>query len=220
MRIIRRVVLWLLVAVVVIAGAAVVVMLSAGGRVITTAVNSFGPQLLGVPVTLKDATFSPLQGRATLSGLHVGNPEGFYTPSLLEADTIAIDVEVLSLFAGTAHIRKIEIKKPRITFERGPDRSNIQALQDKLSGKKPKAAPGTTPAPPPPPGSPAAKKAQKKVIIDELVISDPQLNASLTMLNGHYLIVALGQIDIRDIGKDKGGVTFNDAIRIIVTAIT
>jgi uncharacterized protein involved in outer membrane biogenesis len=223
MRRILRIILGTLAVLIAIVAIIVVVLLSRGGTIVMTAVNTVGPQMLGVPVSLTNASFSPLRGEVTLQGLHVGNPDGFKTPSLFDVATVEIGVDVASLFRDTIHIRRVHIENPKITYEKGNDSDNISVITDRLSGKKQRApaGEGATPPPPKPPQekSPAEKKPEKKVIIDELIVKDPQLNASLTALGGHYLAVSLGTINVKDIGKEQGGVTFQEAIKIIVKSI-
>lgn len=194
-------------------------LLSAGGT-IKTAVNAFGPGLLGVPVTLRDADVRPLSGTAHLRGLHVGNPPGFSTPALLDVDEVAVELDILSLFSDTIHVRRALVEKPRFTYERGEDKSNVSVVQDTLgAGKKKEKPPAEETAGSPAGRKPGAKKAEKKVIIDELIVKDPQLNASLTALNGRYVAVKLGDIEVRDIGRAEGGVTFSEAVRQIFASV-
>ena len=218
---------WLLAIVFLFLAGVVVTLFFAGGNLIKSGVNKFGPQLLGVPVTLQVAELHPIRGTAELKGLHVGNPEGFNAPSLFDVADISIALDTATLFSGTIHIRRIFIEKPRITYEKGNGKSNVGVVSDKLGGGKKERPPDDgTAAPPPPPEKPAApkppepaKKPEQKVIIDELTINDPQLNATITALGGNYISVPLGQIEVKDVGKAQGGVTVSEAVKIIVKAV-
>ena len=53
-----------------------------------------------------------------------------------------------------------------------------------------------------------------------MVVRNPKLNLSVTATGGHYLPIALGQIELKDVGKENGGVTFADAINIILSLVT
>jgi hypothetical protein len=187
-----------------------------GGAVIKRGVNTFGPAVMGVPVTLADASLRPFSGKARLTKLHVGNPEGFKTPALFTLGDVDIELNVRSLFSDTIIIHKIFINAPEITYERGLLSSNFGKLLKQLEGGD-KGAETAGKA-----GAPAKEDAGggKKVIIEELVVRDPRLNVSVTAAGGHYIPVALGQVEIRDIGKKSGGATFADAIRIIFSVLT
>jgi hypothetical protein len=206
-----KVVLLLFVIVVV----AIVVLLNFfGGAVIEKTVNLAGPQILGVPVTLEDASLALLRGHVRLKGLRVGNPEGFHTDSLFDLGLLEIDLDVKSLGTDTIHIRKILIEAPGITYERGLTTSNIGKLLEHLEspeapdeGKKPEEKPAP------------AEEGSTKVIIDQFVLSDARLKVSITGAAGLAAPIPLPTLELNDIGKEEEGASFASVIRDIVKAI-
>jgi len=193
--------------------AAVAGLMFAGGPVIKSAVNTFGPKVLGVPVTLAGAKFMPFRGKIQLTKLHVGNPEGFKTPSLFDLGDMDIELDSRSLFTDTILIHKIAIAAPEITYERGLLGSNFSTLLEKMQGGKDSGKDvkqtGTE-----------AEGPAKKVIIEQLTVSDPKLNVSIVAAGGHAIPIALGQVELKDIGKESGGVTVADAMKIILSIVT
>jgi len=186
-----------------------------GGSMIKGGINTFGPTIMGVPVTLADATFRPFSGKVQLKKLHVGNPEGFKTPALFELGDVDIELDARSLFSDTIVIHKIYVNAPEITYERGLLSSNFGKLLEQLEGDA-ETADGKKEK------KPAADAAGggKKVIIDELIVRDPKLNVSITAAGGHYIPVSLGQVEMKDIGRKSGGATFADAIKVIFSVLT
>ncbi len=55
--------------------------------------NTGAPAALGVPASLQDLQFRPLRGKASLEGLHIGNPEGFKTDGLLDLASVSIRLD-------------------------------------------------------------------------------------------------------------------------------
>jgi uncharacterized protein involved in outer membrane biogenesis len=186
-----------------------------GGRMVCQGVNAFGPQVLGVPVTLEGATFRPLAGTIKLRNLQVGNPQGFNTPALFDLGAVNLELNSRSLFSDTIVIHKVEVVAPHITYEKSLRGSNISALMKQLQGAEKKAAEQPAAA-----KTPAQPGPAKKVVIEELVVSDPALNVSITAAGGHYVPVKLGRVEIKDIGKEHGGATFADALAIVISVIT
>ncbi|HMP77145.1 MAG TPA: AsmA family protein [Kiritimatiellia bacterium] len=208
MRIAKKIVLIL---VLVLAGL-IVFLQYFGGATIKQAVNTGGPLVLGVPVKLERATLRPIAGHAHLGGLTVGNPEGFKTDSLFQLGHIDIELDTRSLLGDTIRIRKIDIKDPKITMERGLTKSNLGALLEKLESKDAGAKPAeTTEKTPAKPG--------KKVIIDEITIAGAQLNLSLTAMGGFAAPLPLPPLTLRDLGKESEGASFTDVITDVVKAI-
>lgn len=185
-----------------------------GGVMVKGAVNGLGPAVMGVPVTLEKASFKPLSGKIKLTNLHVGNPKGFKTPALFDLGEVNIELDPRSLFKDTIVIHKIAVVAPHITYERGLLDSNFGALMKQFESgdaeKKPEEkASGAK-----------EKKEGKKVVIDELTVVDPALNLSVTAAGGHYVPIKLGKVELKDIGKEHGGVTFPDAMKVIFSIIT
>lgn len=196
-------------------GALVVVLVAGlslfGGAIVKNAVNGVGPMVMGVPVTLEKAAFQPLSGKIRLTGLIVGNPEGFKTRSLFSLGDVDIVLDVRSLFKDTIVIRRIAVLAPHITYERGLLESNFSALQKQLEGDSKKSS-----------STPESKKENpgRKLIIEELIITDPALNVSLTVAGGAAIPIKLGNVELKDVGKEGGGVKVSDAIKIIFSVIT
>jgi uncharacterized protein involved in outer membrane biogenesis len=200
---------------VVVLVAIVLILNSFGGRLIQKTVNVAGPAALGVPVSLEKAEFHLLRGHVLLKGLTVGNPDGFKTDGIFELGQLTVDLNTRSLLSGVVHIRKILIDAPKITYERGLTSSN---LGDLLAGleKKPDPAGEETPVVE---EAPADEAGGVKVVIDELVVSDAQLNVSLTVAQGLSAPLPLPTITLRDIGKETGGAGFMEVIQKVLGAI-
>lgn len=185
-----------------------------GGATIKQAVNTGGPMVLGVPVTLQDAKLRPLAGYIHLAGLHVGNPEGFQTDGIFDLGHLDIQMDTRSLMGDTIHIQKIEIKNPKITLEFGLTKNNIGALLENLEGEKKEGGEET----------PAGKtetneEGGKKVVIDEISISGAQLNLSIKGMAGLSAPLPLPPLTLRDIGKEDDGASLTDVLARVVKAI-
>ncbi len=65
----------------------------------------------------------------TLYGFTVGNPPGFSSGNLLEADEVAAEVGLFSLFSDRIDIHSVVLRRPRFTLETNADgHSNLSAL--------------------------------------------------------------------------------------------
>ncbi len=167
-------------------------------RVIRSAVETYGPEVTKSEITLGGINVSPLSGEAQLSNLVVGNPPGFKTPSAFKLGAMRVSLEVGSVLSDTIAIREIIISAPEITYELGPGGSNIAVLQKNVQeftgggGKD-----GS--------GSPEAAGGGKKVTIDRLLVENATLHVSAAILKGEAITLPLPNIEMKDIGKEKGG---------------
>ncbi len=187
-------------------------------QIVLKGVNAAAPGLLGVPVTLQGSDFSLVRGRAALQGLHVGNPEGFKTPGLLDLGSVSVRLDNASLLTDTIVIREIAIDGLVVTYEKGLLNSNLGALIDQLSAGEDEPEADEKEAPPA-----AEEKPAKKVIIEKLTITGSKMNFSVTgaaaLTGGGSIPVPLPPITLTDLGKDQDGVTLLEAVQRILNEI-
>ena len=183
-------------------------------KIVVQTVNEVGPVALGVPVTLQDAQVRPFRGKASLSGLHVGNPEGYKTDGLLDLGSIVVRLDVSSVLSDVVVVKEIAIDGLVVTYEKGLLNSNLGALIDQLSAAEeaPEAA-----------GETGQEKPGKKVVIEKIVIADSQMNLSVTgaaaLTGGGALPIPLPKITLTDLGKEKEGVTLVEAFAHVLKAV-
>ena len=211
MKWVKRIGIGLIVVVVVVIVAVMFFM----GSIIKTGVETGGPMVLGVPVKLESARFRPLTGKVRLTGLAVGNPEGFKTPNAFVLGRFQADVNVASLFSDTIIIERILIEAPEITFEQSLKGSNIGALMKQMESKAPAEEPAEdAPAEPDEP-----KKAGKKVRIDDFLLQGARVNLSMGLMGGKAMPIPLPPIHLTDIGKGEDGATMQEAVTEIMGSV-
>jgi len=188
-------------------------------RVILKGFNAAVPSALGVPATLENASLSLIGGNASLQGLHIGNPEGFKTDGLFDLDSVAVKLDNASLLTDTIIIKEITITGMQLTYEKGLRDSNLGALIEQLSaGKEDEPAEEEETE-----EEAEEEETGKKVVIENLTITDSQMNFSITgaaaLTGGGSIPIPLPPITLTDLGKEKDGVTIPEAIRRILTAV-
>lgn len=208
MKIIKNIALTLVVLLIVV-GIAVSFFL---GGIIKTAVETAGPAVAGVEMTLDKASVKLLRGKINLKGLVIGNPEGFKTPSLMELSELVIDIDIKSLATDTIVIKQIHIDGPQITYERALKASNISKLQDNLAVEEPKDEPKEE--------KEASTKPAKKVIIDDFLLENGKINISITLAGGKQMTIPLPTLHLEDIGKESDGASIAVIIKEVTAAIS
>jgi uncharacterized protein involved in outer membrane biogenesis len=183
------------------------------GQIIKTAVETVGPQVAGVPVTLEKAGINLLSGNVTLKGLVIGNPEGYNTPSAMELGHFAVDLKMASLFTDTIVIKKIHITGPQITYEKGLKDSNLSRLQNNLAPAEAEKPAEEKPAPE------KKKGPGKKVIIEDFLFDDAKIHVTLTALAGKKLTLPLPPIHLQDIGKASAGASISEVVNKVLGAV-
>jgi len=173
-------------------------------KIVEKGVTTFGPQLTLTAVTLEESNISLFSGEGELKGLVIGNPKGFSSNNALSLDRIKVSIDVKSVFSDNILIKQILIDGPKISYELAGKKSNINAILDNMnsSAEKEEKAKKTE-----------SKKegTQKKVIIDLLKITNGKVDLAMTALGGKGFSIGLSDITIRDLGREKGGLSLAEA---------
>jgi uncharacterized protein involved in outer membrane biogenesis len=183
--------------------------------IVKKGVETVGPRLTKVEVRLDSADISPFSGSGRLSGLLVGNPDGFKTPLAIKVGSVKVAVEIGSVLSDTIVIDEVNVQAPEITLEGNLNGNNLTKILDNLEGAQ-SSAPAPSPAPAsssssaPAGTSPAAPaKPEKKYILKEFDIEGGKINLSLTIpgLAGKSATVPLPPLHLQNIGVAENGVT-------------
>jgi hypothetical protein len=182
--------------------------------IVKKGVETVGPQLTKVTVTLGSADISPLSGGCQLKDLFVGNPDGYKTPSAIKLGSVKVAVDIGSVMSDTITINEINIQSPEITFEGGFGGNNLSTILNNVKGSGTDngeaSASGT---------KPTAANGGKKFIVKDIVIEGAELHASLTGLGGKELTLPLPTLHLQNIGSQGNGVTASQLVDQILTPL-
>lgn len=164
------------------------------GGIVKSGVNKFGPSITQTSVGLEDATLSPLSGEGTLTGLSVGNPEGWGPGDAFRLGKVHISMEPFSVLDDHIVINELTIEEPQFFYETKFVSSNIGDLLKNIENAigKPGAQPKTD------------KGEPIKLVVKKLVMKEGRVNIGAV---GQQLSIPLPPIDMADIGVQEGGVT-------------
>lgn len=166
---------------------------------VKAAIENFGSEMILAPVRVAKVDLSATDGKGSLSGLSVGNPQGFETSHAFRAGRIELSLDPSSLAADVILIHRILIDSPDISYEKNDSGTNFDAIQRNveryLGSDK------------------AGKEAPRKMIIESLVIRNAKVN-----YNG-MLDLKLPDIELRNVGKKSGGATSAQVTKAIVAEL-
>ena len=150
---------------------------------------------------------------ASLTGLYVGNPDGYKSENIFALGQIDVDLERGSLLSDKIIINKIHIQKPEISYEKTLMSSNIKALLKNIEAFSGSAEEADTPAES---EEPAPDGAQKQVVIKELIIEDGTIFVGLM---GAGTTVPLPRIEMHDIGEAGNEKSMVEVIDLVLTEV-
>lgn len=164
------------------------------GPIAKAGVNKYGPGITQTKVELQDAKISPLSGEGTLTGLTVGNPQGWSAADLMRIGKVHISMEPKSVLQDHIVINELTIEQPEFVYETRLVASNVGDLLKNIE----KSIGGTSNEPKSKDGKPI------KMVVKKLVLKQGRVTVGL---GGTALPVALPEINMTDIGVAEGGVT-------------
>lgn len=189
---------------------------------IKAVIEKYGSEATQTSVTLKSVKIGIREGSGELNTLAVKNPKGFSSADAITLGDIKVALDLSTLQSDTIVIKDVTILQPSVLYEYAGGGGNLQALQKnvqsyaaKFSGGKtePNKSAGD-------PGQSASKQPEKKVIIENLVIRDGKVAATHQALQGRTISAPLPTIQLKDIGKDKGGATPAEVAEKVIGAIS
>jgi len=190
--------------VVVVVGVGLYVLFANLGSVLKAAIEKIGSEATQASVKVERIDLSASSGEGKIVGLVVGNPKGFKTPQAFGLGEVGLKVDVASLKSDVVTIREVAIGAPKIVYEHASGGSNLEVLKANVARFAEAQGRGAK--------APAERKEksadkERKLIIERLVVRDGEVAVSHALLQGKALTAKLPSIELRDIGKAKGGAT-------------
>lgn len=168
------------------------------GSIVKAGVNRFGPSITQTKVQLEGANLSPLSGSGTLTGLSVGNPQGWTGNNAFFLGKVHIDVQPFSIFGDHIVINEIAIDQPEFTYETKIVSSNIgdllKNIEQSLGSQQ--QQPG---------GEPKAKNGKPlKLEVKHFVLRNGKVSLGV---GTQVITMPMPPVELNDIGTSQGGVT-------------
>ncbi len=201
------------VAVVLVVGLVIFLTLSLDSLV-KKGVETVGPQITKTEMKLEKASISILSGSGALHGFHIGNPEGYKTPTAIKFGEASVGVKPGSVLSDKIHVTHVKVVGPEITFEGAlGSKNNLSKIMENVEEATGGSAPADKSSPP------ADSGASKKLQVDDFLISGAKVNVTLTALGGRQLTVAIPDIHMTNLGSGPEGITAGELTKLVLKNI-
>jgi uncharacterized protein involved in outer membrane biogenesis len=214
-----------LVVLVVLIGAAAYFLLSNLDGYIKTAMEKYGTEATQAEVKVGGVKIGLRDGSGQITNVTIANPKGFTAPQAFSLGEVKLVVDPATVTKDVITIKEVLIDKPQVSYEPNLGGSgnletiqkNVAAYAAKMGGGGSGSASSGAPA-----SSASGAKPEKKFIIDRVTIQGGQVSIkspALTQANQN-VYAELPAINLRDIGKAKGGATPAEISNEIIGAIS
>jgi hypothetical protein len=161
-------------------------------HLVASAITRYGSAMTGSAVKVGSVNLDTANGRGSLHELTVANPPGFRLPYAFKANTIELEVDLLTLTDDVVLVRKIAVLAPEIGYEKGQVQTNIDAIQKNIATYLGPSKPGSK---------------GKKLIVQDFVIRNARAVARAPLVGDQTATVSLADIHLRNLGQAQGGLT-------------
>lgn len=181
--------------------------------IVKQALEHWGPDVVGAPVSVGSVNISARNGKGAIYGLEIGSPAGFTAKRAARFGEIRVAVEPSTLTDKVIVIHEIAIDAPTITYERGNKSANLDAIQSRIDAYAKRAAAAESSK------SDSPTDLRRRFVIERLSITGGKVVMTNAALKGQGLTFDLPEIQLRDVGKGKGGVTASEAAAVVASAL-
>ena len=182
------------------------------GPLITTAVNTYGPEITKTEVRLGGVDISLLSAEARLKEVFLGNPEGFESPQAMSVGSVRLNIDEKSLTQDTIIIDTIEVIAPDITYEKARGTDNFRAILNNVTkGVQTRNQPSEE--------APEEKGKGKKLVIRNFIVKDGKVNLAVSVVQGKTISASLPDIHLKDLGKEKEGASPGEIFEKVMAAL-
>lgn len=178
-------------------------------------VETVGPQITKTEMKLEKANISVLSGSGALHGFHIGNPEGYKSPSAIKFGEASVGVRPASVLSDKIHVTHVKVVGPEITFEGTlGSKNNLSKIMENVEAATGGGAATDKPADPS-----ADSGAAKKLQVDDFLISGAKVNVTLTALGGRQLTLSIPDIHMTNLGSGPEGITAGELTKLVLKNI-
>ena len=174
-------------------------------RLIKNAIETQGSQMTGAAVRVGSVNISALDGRGELSNLVIGNPPGFKSLYALKVEHVIIAIDLASLAKQVVRVRRIEVDAPHVIYEMGLAATNFDVIQKNIAKSL---------------GAGDANQTGKRIIVEHFNLRNAKAEASSVLMNGKTVGMPLPDVVLKDIGRERNGVTAEQFGQIVIGALT
>ena len=171
----------------------------------TGVANSVVPKITGTKFYIERFYVNPWTGAVRINNVKLSNPEGYGEAPAFSMTSLTLDLALTELFSDKLHVKELLIEDPFASYYSHDGVNNIDAILanvDKALGLKEEKEAEEKKEPE------DKAKSQLKVIIDHVRISGTKVKL---MENDVIPPMPIMTIDLKDIGKESDGASFDEA---------
>jgi len=189
-----KVLLLLVAGVIVVVVAAIFILLQNLDALVKTGIEKYGSQAAGTTVRVESVHIELKEGRGTIRGLSVANPQGFSKESIFSLGEISLALDPASLTTDLPIIKEIRVAAPVLRYEVNAEaKTNLSVLQGQLKHEKGDSS-----------QAPPQGEDNVRLLVKRISVAGGQGILDLSALGGRRLEAKLPPLTLNNLGGKKG----------------
>ena len=161
-------------------------------------IETQGSKITNQTVLVKSVEMKLTKGSGAINGFSLSNPEKYNYPNAFSFETILLDINISSLTDDTIVIDEIRINNPQAFVELSQTGSaNLSDILNDIEKNLPKSE--STEA-----ETETGTQSEPNIRVSKLILSSTQLSLDLSALGNKEHQLTLPDINLTNIGGDKG----------------
>jgi hypothetical protein len=199
-----KIIVSILVALIVVIAIALFIGLRNLDTLVEAAIESVGPTVTKTDVQVDGVHIELTEGRGTISGLSIANPQGYSDQPIFRVGDVTLDIRPSSITEDVVVIEEIKVDGAQLNAEhRDLTQINLKTLLDQMSSGSREEAPKSTTASP-----------DVRFMVEKLSFTNAGLNLSSDELGNREL--TLRDINLENLGDREQGLTPAQLTRAIL----
>ncbi|MEQ8858571.1 MAG: hypothetical protein RIC56_07985 [Pseudomonadales bacterium] len=190
----------------VIVGVGVYVVMNSGS-LLEQAIESYGSEYLGAPVSVGGVNVALAEGSAAIDALEIGNPRGFSGPAAFKLGNLSATLDPQRTTSELVVLKSVSIDGAEINALAQGKETNLQRLMDNLNaqiGANQRA-------------EETGVESEVKLIIDRFSFTNARASVTSDLLGNAS--VTLPDIQLSDIGRASNGATVGQVLKQVLDPI-
>lgn len=164
--------------------------------IVKSGIESNGSELLQTKVEVDDVDISIWNGKGTVHGFRVENPDGFSENPAISIEETEIVIDISSIFSKQIVIEELRIKNPELYFEQQGFGTNLTTLNDNMEFS-------------------SESPSDKSLVIDQLLVENSAVKVSTSIDRERTAEATIAEFELQGVGRD-GENTIKDGVKEIL----
>lgn len=140
-------------------------------------------ELVQTEVIVDDVDLSIFNGSGTITDFSISNPDGFSESNAISIKSMAIELELASIFSDQIVVNEIRIESPELLFEQKGMSANLKAINDNMNAE-------------------SESSSEKGLIVNYLIIENGKVEVNTSIDRERTVTAEIDEFELNGIGKD------------------